>query len=104
MPEKNEVVSALYKLTEGLRMGTITFRQVQIAIDQNLKVVKDPPQPQHDPQIEKALEAVAKEMAVAFEREWLQMVQDVMFELGRGVALGTYGANFFKDLLDKPIK
>lgn len=101
MSDNQELVLALTELASKLASGQVTARQLQLAIDQRMMIVKDQPQAGQDPEVERALSKVATSFIEAWVKEYIKIGQQIAWELGYGVAVGNFGPEFIKELLAK---
>jgi hypothetical protein len=96
-----ETAKAIRDLGDRLNKNKVTFLDVLRAFDKQVVSVTGEPAVSEDPEVVLALEDMAIAMATAFIRQHKLVLEDMSFGIGRGVALGTYGASFFDKIQSK---
>jgi hypothetical protein len=92
---------AIRNLSDRLDKNEVSFLDVLRALDKQLVPVTGEPAVSEDPETAKALETLAIATTRAFTRQQKLLLQELLFNIGRGVALGNYGADFFDKIKSK---
>jgi hypothetical protein len=93
-----ELVRSIEELARKLRTGEVTLLDLLLAVHQRLIAVSGTPHYEEDPDTIRALTELAVSTSEAFRREFWELPQTTMEEIGRGVAEGVLGADFFKNI------
>jgi hypothetical protein len=97
----NIVAEEIRQLATRLNSGGVKFLDVLDATRRHLNIADGEVHYEENPETLKALEDLAEALVKAWEREGVALVLQTCATLTEGVAIGRYGASFFKRIKSK---
>ena len=94
-------VQSVRNLAARLNAGEATFADVLCTANKNLVAVSGAPHYENDPEMTEALGDLAEAVIKSFAADGKKVMEEALFEIGRGVATGVYGAEFFDRITAK---